>query len=444
MLTFVVVASLIVNALLGGRLRTQRSDLDRLRATVSNQQKELSDLRARIRGTGAGDPLAQIAGAVARLRGLGFKRTVTPELLSLAGLRARIRGEFLQDNNRASLEATGQVLHVLGLVPAGFDLFKTSQALQEEQVAGYYDQSTKRLVVGATDAKNPSPFTRIILAHEYTHAVTDQHFGLGRLKQLQKNGQDDQAEAFLCLAEGDATLLMRLYTQNVLTSDEQAQAQQEALNVPTARFDAVPAFLQDVLQFPYVQGLDFVTTLHDRGGFDLVDQAYKDPPTSTEQIMHPERYTEQRDAPTPVTLPNVRATMGTGWSVLETGGIGELDVLEILDRGGGNGLPVNEARDAAKGWDGGRYVALRSRRSVLFAAPTVWDSDSEAREAATAFLRWLRVRFPNATRFDAGSGEGWASGSGAGAVMRNGNRMLLVLGPDRSSVQRARGAFRGF
>src|SRR5437899_2949680 len=116
MLTFVVVASLIVNAVLGGRLRRQRSDLDRLRATVSNQQKELDDLRARIRGTGAGDPLAQIANAVARFRGLSFKRAVTPELLSLAGLRARIRSEFLRDNNRASLEATGKVLQVLGLV----------------------------------------------------------------------------------------------------------------------------------------------------------------------------------------------------------------------------------------------------------------------------------------------------------------------------------------
>ena len=439
-----LIASLGANVALGFRVRNERTKSGTLEQEIELLTSQLDALRGRISGSGSSDPLGRIAAATAQLRDLAFKTTVGPELLSPAELAARVQGMFAQDNSKAQLNGTAAVLATMGLLPANYDLYDELKALQGEQVEGFYDSKTKRMVVGASSARNPTPFDQVVLAHEYTHALVDQHFGLGLLSTLQKEHADDAAAAFLALAEGDATFTMRLYQSEVLTLAQQQQFVQEASSLSTSLFDAAPQYLQDVIQFPYVEGLSFVTTLHDQGGFDLVDQAYRDPPVSTEQIMHPSRYLDSRDNPTAVHLPHVRRALGTGWTSIETGGIGEFDVLELLERGGGKGLSVTDSRAAADGWDGGMYGGYRSRDGVLVAMLTAWDSESQAREAAAAFAHWLPVRYPDGSGFDAGRGQGWQSTAGAGEEVQSGSQVLLLLGPTPNDLSRARAAFSGF
>src|SRR5688572_28609093 len=93
----------------------------------------------------------------------------------------------------------------------------------------------------------------------------------------------------------------------------------------------MPRFLREVLLFPYTEGLEFVRALYNRGGFSEVDRAYRDPPASTEQILHPSRYLDTRDDPVAVALPDVARTLGTGWDELAGGGVGELDVRVMVD-----------------------------------------------------------------------------------------------------------------
>ena len=441
---FALIAALVANVALSVKLRHQRDTAATLEQQVEHLNQQLDLLRGRISGSGTGDPLGRIAAATAMLRGLNFIHTVKPELLSPAELSARVSQMFAHDNSRTALAGTAAVLVTYGLLPAKYDLYDELRTLNSEQVLGFYDDQTKRMVVGADDARNPNPFAQVVLAHEYTHALADQHFGLGLLDKLGKEHADDAQTAFLALAEGDATFTMDLYRGTVLTADQQKQFIEEAQSLPTTSFDAAPQYLKDVLQFPYDQGLAFVTALHDRGGFDLVDQAYRDPPTSTEQIMHPTKYLDTRDNPTPVTLPNVLRALGSGWSFIQDGGIGEFDVLELLERGGGQGLSPSVAASAAAGWDGGEYGGYRSRDGVLVATMTVWDSDSQAGEAADALGRWLSIRYTGGSAFDAGRGQGWQSSAGAGEVVQNGTRILLLLGPSQSDLSKARAAFAGF
>jgi hypothetical protein len=197
------------------------------------------------------------------------------------------------------------------------------------------------------------------------------------------------------------------------------------------------------LLFPYQRGQEFVSSLVSSGGIAALDKAYKDPPTSTEQILHVSKYLSRRDDPTAVEMPRLATTMGSGWKGLEGGGIGEFDAQLLIDQY----LSSGEARDAAAGWDGGRYVAAESSKGTVVAIETVWDSVSEARQAASALERWLPARYANRgtdVRIQGATGRGWESPDGAGAVTRNGTRILLVVGPDRASVDRARSAFPGF
>lgn len=437
----VLAVSLLTNIVLGTRLEDERSEVAGLRRAVAEQQRALDALRGDLRGT-SDDPLVQVSAAVERIRSLSFREDVTPELLTSAQLAQRVREAFTQDNDRAEFEANQQVLETLGLIAPGTDLWSLIQAANEEQIGGFYDSDEKVMVVEARDASRLGPLDRFVLAHEYTHAVTDQHFDLGRLDDLQERRDDDEAFAYLSLVEGDAQLVSELYVGSVLTQDEQLELLDEVNEISTERFDVLPEYLREVYEFPYRRGLEFVRALHRRGGFAAVDGAYRDPPVSTEQIMHPNRYIAKRDDPVAVTLPDVRARLGDGWRRIDGGGIGELDVLLLADHGA-QSIGRTDAQKAAAGWDGGAYIGLRSGKNVVVALQTAWDSESEAREAQALFERWLPLRYRNVgSVFDAGpSSKGWGSPDGAGIVARRGDRVTLVLGPDRATVERAFGAF---
>jgi len=90
--------------------------------------------------------------------------------------------------------------------------------------------------------------------------------------------------------------------------------------------------------------------LYQAGGWAAVNRAYRDPPTSTEQILHPDRYLVRRDRPQKVTVPDVSGRLGAGWGRGTEIGFGELDVRLLLH----TKLPQSTAEAAAAGWDGGR------------------------------------------------------------------------------------------
>jgi len=438
-LTFTVIVSLLAAMVLAVRLSDERSETDRLRDLAQEQRLALDALRAGLRENRT--PLQAIQAAVEELRALEFRTVVTPDVLTSAQLAERVKEALTEDLPREEFERTQLVLEAFGLVEPGQDIYGALTASQEEQVGGYYDTESKELVVEGQEAAKPTPLDQILLAHELTHALTDQHFDLSRLDKLVEQRRDDEVTAFQSLAEGDAQLVSELYATAVLTDEEGVELRRQALGISTDSFDELPAFMQEATLFPYTSGLTFVRALHRQGGFAAIDAAYRDPPASTEQILHPSRYIVQRDEPRRVTMPAVGTALGDGWERLDHGGIGELDLRLIADHGAS--FPRADALRAAAGWDGGSYLAFRSGSEVTVAVLTVFDSQTEAREAATLFGRWLPLRFHNrGESFESGSGSrGWVSDDGAGLVVRSGDEMVLLLGPDRGTVERAAGAF---
>src|SRR4029453_18654551 len=105
-----------------------------------------------------------------------------------------------------------------------------------------------------------------------------------------------------------------------------------------------------------------------RGGLDAVDEAVVDLPTSTEQIIHPERY--PNDAPTPVDVPDLSAELGPGWEDLDVMSIGEGGLQFPL----GLRLDGSEADAAAAGWDGGTYRAWSNGTDTAGGLSTGWGT----------------------------------------------------------------------
>jgi hypothetical protein len=215
-----------------------------------------------------------------------------------------------------------------------------------------------------------------------THALQDQNFGLSKIDQFDRTCHDERLEAFLSLAEGDATETQILWARQNLSDAEIAKLQSEASSFPPPPA-SVPPFLQNFLTFPYPSGQAFVESLLASGGEAAVDRAFRNPPASTEQILHPTKYPS--DQPVEVNVPNFGPKLGPGWKDLEFEDVGEGWFRVMLELR----LSASSADAAAAGWDGGQYRAWSDDQGhVAVVMDTVWDSEADAQEFARNMGTW--------------------------------------------------------
>jgi hypothetical protein len=372
-----------------------------------------------------------ISERVERVRRLTFERPVPAEVLSNKALAARLLQQVDKDTDETSLRRIGRALIVLGELPAGTDLATLLRELQAESVLGFYvpGSGADKGRLYARSEGGITPFAEWVLSHELTHALTDQHFDLTLADKLQAPGRDDELTAYLALVEGDATLAMQQYLQTQMDRPKQLEVAREALGQPSERTDRAPAAVRESLQFPYEAGLAFVRALYQQGGWAAVDKAYRDPPTSTEQILHPERYL-RRDAPTAVAVPDLAARLGPGWRAAATAGWGEFDTQLLLE----SELPVSAARGAAAGWDGGRLRTFERGGDTALALRLAFDSGAEATEFCGTAVRWASSRLGAGTR--TGGATRW-SGKGQQAQLTcSGAHAAWLSAPDTTTLDR--------
>ena len=326
--------------------------------------------------------LARVADQVQQIRDLRFERPVGAEPVSQARMQQLVGGSFDQSYPADQVRRQGRALITIGALPPGSDLLAELRAFNTSQVVGFYDNQTKHLVfLGSGD---PSAFERFTLAHELTHALDDQHFDLSRLDQLTGRCEGDQATAFLAMTEGDAVESQYRWALRFLSAEEIQQLQEDAAAFPPP--PSVPEFVRREIEFPYAAGQTFIEALIARGGQAAVDAAFRNPPTSTEQILHPARY--PGDVPQPVTVPDLAARLGAGWKAIDRQDVGEIDLQTLL----GLRLTSDVVDQAATGWDGGQYLAWANGTHTAVLMQTVWDSGPDASQFAAAMRDWARTQ----------------------------------------------------
>jgi hypothetical protein len=333
------------------------------------------------------DMAPQILERVEDIRGLAAirqvpVRTVAPEASAREHLAA-ITTEDLEE-----LRADETLLTRVGLLPRGFDLLQAVEDLAAEGVAGYYRPEQGDIAIvdsdGSLDAY--APWT---VAHEYVHALQDQHFDIEATVDAYPIG-DGQA-AVTALAEGDATLLMTALAMSDAVSGVPAPvpAEQAGIGEPTDFADLPPMLARELL-FPYLDGMNFVQRMWGRGGWENVDAVWRDPPRSTEQIMHPQRYPDE--LPVVVELPDVASRLGEGWSTGPASTMGELRLSILVAGNEAHALPVLPLAgvqlpnaEAADGWGGDRIVTVDGPQGAWAVVwQTTWDTAQDAVEFAAA------------------------------------------------------------
>jgi hypothetical protein len=241
----------------------------------------------------------------------------------------------------------------LGLLPAGADLKGSLFGLLEEQAAGFYDpQSDTFFVLGDMPKSSASLF----MAHELTHALDDQHYDIDAMIERTR-GDQERGGGVSAVVEGSGMAVMTLFlSREILSGSLTAEAVAELGQTEAGRAEklkAAPALLQRGLLSPYVLGQTFIlrgdVSAMTRGlqAADL-DRIFRDPPLSSEQLLHPEKYWDdaKRDLPREVELPDLCATLGAGWKQAGEGNLGEMN-LAILAGGAALDLLSLEATQPA-------------------------------------------------------------------------------------------------
>lgn len=327
--------------------------------------------------------VSEVAEQVEQVRGLEFKETVSPEAITRAEIGGLVQRSIEAQFPVEMMERRGRAWATIGAIPAGTDLYEVIAEFGTGQTIGFYDTATQRLVYVSADP--PSPLHRLTLAHELTHALDDQHFDLGLVDDLVRTCQDERMEALVALAEGDAVEMSLQWARANLTASELVDLGLEVAADPGPPA-SIPPFVRDMFVSPYVIGQAFVRDILASGGQGALDAAFRDPPRSTEQILHPEKY--GLDEPRPVQVPDVEDELGPAWDDLDVQDVGEAWLLRLLDLE----LPSSDASDAADGWDGGQYRAWSTGTATVVALETLWDSETDAAEFADAVETWAQDR----------------------------------------------------
>jgi hypothetical protein len=354
--------------------------------------------------------LAEILPRLERIRGWDFRAPVSAGVQSIEGFRAFAASALEEEYGAERFAGMMTTAHLLGWLPEDRNYEEMMKEMLEAAVGGYYDAKTSKFWI--MDGFSRGPLADMIMAHELEHALDDQHYPLDPLF-LTARGNSDREFAARCVVEGSATSAMNLYLVQAIQQEWLPPGELlsgDMIGEQLRALEKVPLAVVAGLILPYIEGSIFLlgggtvfeTAMKRPADADL-RRAFSEPPLSSEQILHPEKYweAESADPPRAVEVPDRSAALGPGWQAVDHDTLGEIGcafliaqrlptALELQFGAAGLRLP------ASSGWGGDRYRTYRhAAGGRLLHAITEWDSEADAAEfEAACALPVVRGRAP--------------------------------------------------
>ncbi len=355
---------------------------------------------------------------VERIRELPSKGPVRGRVIERGDMVEHVRRKLKEEVPSEVVVGTREILSMLGLVPVDFRYEESLATLLEAQLAGFYETTNKTMYLAA-DLEGVE--RRATLSHELVHALQDQHFDLDSKVKFAEGKGDEQA-AIHALAEGDATsamlddVLEPTGRKAIDLPDELIGPQVRAGVAQDPSLEKVPSIMRTSIVAPYVDGVVFVHSLRRRGGWAAVDAVWRNPPDSTEQILHPEKM-HAREKPERVPIPE--GPPKGPKKRLYADVMGEQSVRLVLEEW----LPRKQAETAASDWAGDYVAVFGAENQYAMAWHIRYDDKAAADRGYAAFRQ--------------GIGSGAATTTvcveradrGPVAVTVRGREVVLVAGP---------------
>ena len=305
----------------------------------------------------------EVLAQMSKLLDLPIKEPLKKSLRSKQEIREYLVREEKEDRNDAQRYADTKALEAFGLIPRDFPLDSFMLDVLTDQVAGLYDPKSKEFYIADWI---PADEQRAVMSHELTHALEDQSFHIDPwIKAARPN--DDAELAREAVSEGSALAAMVDYTlreQQVSVRDLpdvalliRSGAVEEMDKDPNLA--KAPGYIRDELLFPYLAGTSFSQQfLKAHDGWKDLNLLFKDPPVSTQQILHPQLYLTNVK-PAVVTLPEWKGLVLGDWKFLEENVLGEFGLQEVLKQF----LGQDRADTLAAAWAGDRYALFENTKT---------------------------------------------------------------------------------
>jgi hypothetical protein len=290
------------------------------------------------------------------------------------------------------------------------------------------------------------------LAHELVHVLQDQRYSLSA-DRFNRPVQDEQL-ASDGVVEGEAEYVRKLYERRCAT-DWNCYASGGGgggTGGGGGGDDGNIGVLMTAYQ-PYSDGAEYVHRLRQRGGWEAVEEAYDDVPTTTREIIRHDGfdgvnvsyddeargnwttfneslgrngYDVAGEASVFVTFWYQSSVAGYGLDVIDTSGFlspdGEFDVYSYRS-------------DVSQGWAGDRIYPYRNEETnrTGFVWRSVWETTEDAETFASAYLAVLEGQ--GATEVDNGTVRVEGEFRGAYTVARNGTNVTVVRAPTVEGIE---------
>jgi len=295
------------------------------------------------------------------------------------------------------LEMEEYVYKAIGIFPENFEYKKGIVDLYLSQIGGYYEPEKDYFIMASW---MPGILQTTIAVHEMTHALQDQHFNLTKFIDNKLDNSDEQF-ARMALVEGDATAVMVDYTRGLMgqapLEKEKGVTSLMVNNLLGASMmlgnSNAPESLKMLLLFPYTSGLRFAHYLLQKGGYKKINTAFRTPPITTEEILHPEQYPADTDdflVFDDAEMEKMKEKPTA--SIVYRDTLGEFMISSLL------GTYTSDkmlAANAAAGWGGDRLVVFEEKESgkKSVAWKVHWDSEKDVEEFFALFVDVLKQRF---------------------------------------------------
>ena len=363
--------------------------------------------------------IGDIESVLTEITGLEFHKNVPYAVITKTQLHQFLEDRMRDEVKPAEIHAQETTLKMFGFLPPDYDLKKATIDLLTEQAAAFYDYHKKKLFLLETPETTSDLHTeaeKMALSHELGHALADQHFHLD--KYIRGGAQsDDGSSARLAVMEGQASWLMTAYLSKVSTGQTAIPpgvlelmshaVESSASDYPV--FAKAPLYLRESLVFPYTDGMLFQNAIYEKLGQQAFSDVFRNPPQSTKQILHPEKYLDhvQPQIPAVPAIPEVKH-----YRKIADGTLGEFDVRVMLEQY----ATKEQAKSLAPHMTGGNYQVVEGkhdRRAVLSFALN-WDNADSAHQFLSAYRKALSAKSGNcefttdsATEFDGHNGQGF-------------------------------------
>jgi hypothetical protein len=364
---------------------------------------------------------------VVQIGQLDFTRDVPVRYLDRSQMKKYIEQLFDSDYPDELAGKEAEFFYLMGFTDKKIDLKPLRKKIILENVGGMYNEKTSELLA-VEEFRTVDMLNAPALAHEFRHAIQDQHFRLAGLLG-EYSDYDDRKLGVLAAIEGDATLVMirqlgfdpdligeAFSADNVLAFSAMAG---------TSSLTAAPAIVKYQLLMPYLEGLKFSREILKKKKWKGLNQVLKQPPQSSEQILHPEKYFNPEN---PVAV-RIDYCPVPG-QLVHSGVIGEYFLNVLLANG-------SEIADAASGWGGDFYSIYRHADSTMLLWEAQWDTSRDCSGFAAAFRNFLEKKFKFSFRGGQNNGRSFLAGNSAAGyffLYQNNARLFYARSNDRGQI----------